>query len=189
MVERATVRHAFYLKRQGVMQALAPQPKSPRVWASFLWNLQAEWVSGGAYQGSAFRSGVGPSQPKAPCYCACNHEYVVEVVNCPSRWQETAARFSFPFLMCGPLRLELSHPQHALIRLSLGFFFLARSLVILASTVLDRKNVDLSGWQLVQCKRAVILEDIPMASVWAFLFSQESARPRVLGVVAMTEDT
>lgn len=66
---------------------------------------------------------VGPSQPKAPCYCACNHECVVEVVNCPSRWQETAARFSFPFLMCGPLRLELSHPQHALIRLSLGFFF------------------------------------------------------------------
>lgn len=87
--------------------------------------------------------------------------------------------------MHGSFRLELSHPPHALIRLSLCFF-LARSLVILASTILDRKNVDLSGWQLVQCRRAVILEDIPMASEWAFLLSQESARTRVL---RLTEDT
>lgn len=63
------------------------------------------------------------------------------------------------------------------------------SLVILASTILDRKSVGLSGWQVVQCRRAVVLGDIPMASVWAFLFSQESARPRVLGIVAIIEDT
>lgn len=28
-----------------------------------------------------------------------------------------------------------------------------------------------------------------MASVWAFLLSQDSARPRVLGIVAILEDT
>lgn len=63
------------------------------------------------------------------------------------------------------------------------------SLVILASTVLDRKSVDLSVWQLVQCRRAVVVGDIPMASVWTFLFSQASARPRMLGIEAIVEDT
>lgn len=88
--------------------------------------------------------------------------------NWPSRLQ-TAVWSGFPFLVCGPLRLELSHPPHALIRVSLCFS-LARSLAILASAMLGRKNVDLGGWQLVQRTRAVLLEDIPMASVWAFYF-------------------
>lgn len=104
--------------------------------------------------------------------------------NWPLRLQ-TAAYFGLPFLVCGPLRLKLSHPPHALISVSLCFF-LARSLVILASTMLDMKNMYLSGWQLVQCRRAVLLGDILMASIWAFLFSQESARTRVLHILFST---
>lgn len=109
-----------------------------------------------------------------------------EVENWLPRCQ-TAACFGLPFLVGGPLRLELSRPPHALIRVSLCFF-LARSLVILASTMLDRKNMDWSGWQLVQCRRAVLLEDIPMASAWEFLFP-ENHRTSVLGAVAVAEDT
>lgn len=68
------------------------------------------------------------------------------------------------------------------------FYSLALRLVILASTILDRKSVGLSGWQVARCRRAVVWGDLPMASVWAFLFSQASARPRVPGTAALIED-
>lgn len=160
MVVRTTVCCAFCLKKQGVMQASAAQPTSRSTLP--LASPRREGV-GRRMLRLSFRTcmrsvGWAPASPKAsvpvlvngPIMCRGSGELAVRTPD--------SCLFEFRISDAWAFRLELSHPPHALIRQSLCFF-LARSLV------------DLSGWQLVQYRRAVILEDIPRVSEWAFLLS------------------
>ena len=83
------------------------------------------------FTGSAFRSGLhsvewGPIHLKHYPTPTSAPLLPLWLLMCPGRgglliWTPNSCLSYFPFLMCGPLRFELSHPQHALIRLSLVF--------------------------------------------------------------------